>query len=295
MVLPFVFRRYLDYSVFDALRVLHRQIRDHAARRSAGHPERANDVKLSRGGIREIEFTVQLLQVVRGGQFPELRTRPTLDALQRLANAGLMPQETADALAQAYPFCAASSTASSTWTTSKPTSCPRAMTTWPGSPRPWATPTACAFLCQLDAHRELVAQEFDTLLGGGAKKRCNGELQRQKRHGAARPTWTPCWRQLPEALRERVAQWRDHPRVLALRDEARVRLVRLVQRTAQWLTEGRVTEDSRGAPGRLDRAAAAPRKLPGAAAGAPHGARAPAAPAGRGALASALPAASTPA
>src|SRR6266542_4362026 len=64
-VLPFVFRRYRDYSVFDSLRVLHKQIRDHAARRSAGRPERANDVKLSRGGIREIEFTVQLLQVVR--------------------------------------------------------------------------------------------------------------------------------------------------------------------------------------------------------------------------------------
>src|SRR5690606_38425430 len=104
VVLPFVFRRYLDYSVFDALRLLHRQIRDHAAKRSAGHPERANDVKLSRGGIREIEFTVQLLQVVRGGQFPELRRRPTLDALQRLAQAGLMPQETADALARAYVF-----------------------------------------------------------------------------------------------------------------------------------------------------------------------------------------------
>ena len=75
-VAALVFRRYLDYSVFDALRSLHRQIRDHAAKRSAGHPERANDVKLSRGGIREIEFTVQLLQVVRGGQFPELRRRP---------------------------------------------------------------------------------------------------------------------------------------------------------------------------------------------------------------------------
>src|SRR3989344_1817822 len=73
-------------------------------RRCAGHPERANDVKLSRGGIREIEFTVQLLQVVRGGQFPELRRRPTLDALTRLSQAGLMPQETADALARAYVF-----------------------------------------------------------------------------------------------------------------------------------------------------------------------------------------------
>jgi glutamate-ammonia-ligase adenylyltransferase len=104
VVLPFVFRKYLDYNVFESLRVLHQQIRDHAAKRAAGHPERANDVKLSRGGIREIEFTVQLLQVVRGGQFPELRVRPTLDALARLARAGLMPQSTADALATAYRF-----------------------------------------------------------------------------------------------------------------------------------------------------------------------------------------------
>jgi glutamate-ammonia-ligase adenylyltransferase len=84
-VVPFVFRRYLDYNVFDGLRDLHRQIREHATKRSAGKPERSHDVKLSRGGIREIEFTVQLLQVVRGGQFPDLRTRPTLSALQRLA------------------------------------------------------------------------------------------------------------------------------------------------------------------------------------------------------------------
>ncbi len=47
---------------------------------------------------------MQLLQVVRGGQFPELRRRPTLEALQRLAQAGLMPQETADAMARAYVF-----------------------------------------------------------------------------------------------------------------------------------------------------------------------------------------------
>ena len=123
-MLPFVFRRYLDYSVFDSLRVLHRQIREHAAKRSAGRPERANDVKLSRGGIREIEFTVQLLQVVRGGQFPELRTRPTLQALQRVAAAGLMPQATADAWPEPTSSCAGWSTASSTWTTSRPMCCP---------------------------------------------------------------------------------------------------------------------------------------------------------------------------
>jgi glutamate-ammonia-ligase adenylyltransferase len=104
LVMPFVFRRYLDYGVFEGLRQLHRKIRDEANRRAAGRPERANDVKLSRGGIREIEFTVQLLQVVRGGQFPEIRTRSTLKALPRLAARGLIPQTTAEQLAKAYIF-----------------------------------------------------------------------------------------------------------------------------------------------------------------------------------------------
>jgi glutamate-ammonia-ligase adenylyltransferase len=75
LVTPFVYRRYLDYGVFEGLRQLHRKIREEAQRRAAGRPERANDVKLSRGGIREIEFIVQLMLVVRGGQFPEIRTR----------------------------------------------------------------------------------------------------------------------------------------------------------------------------------------------------------------------------
>ncbi|MFN8897562.1 MAG: glutamine-synthetase adenylyltransferase, partial [Pseudomonadota bacterium] len=61
LVSAFVYRRYLDYGVFEGLRQLHARIRDEATRRAAGRPERANDVKLSRGGIREIEFIVQLM------------------------------------------------------------------------------------------------------------------------------------------------------------------------------------------------------------------------------------------
>ena len=102
LVSPFVYRRYLDYGVFEGLRQLHGKIRSEAKARCAGRPERANDVKLSRGGIREIEFIVQLMQVVRGGQFPEIRTRSTVKALQHLAARGLMKLETAEQLQAAY-------------------------------------------------------------------------------------------------------------------------------------------------------------------------------------------------
>jgi glutamate-ammonia-ligase adenylyltransferase len=102
----------------------------------------------------------------------------------------------------------------------------------------------CAFLCALDAHREVVAQEFDTLLGGPSHGGCNGKGCNGK-NGTGR---TPAddlqgvLSQLPEAFAAKVRDWSEHPRVLALREDARARLVRLVQRTGAWLDEGRVSE-----------------------------------------------------
>ena len=247
VVLPFVFRRYLDYSVFDALRSLHRQIRDHAAKRSAGHPERANDVKLSRGGIREIEFTVQLLQVVRGGQFPELRRRPTLEALQRLAQAGLMPQETADAMARAYVFLRQVEHRIQYLDDQQTHVLPTRDDDLAWIASTMGYPDCCAFLHELDAHRELVAQEFDTLLGGNEKKQCNGGgCGGPKASAPPPPELESLLEQLPEDFRERVAEWKSNPRVANLRDEARARLFRIVQRTAQWLGEGRCSLEAAG-------------------------------------------------
>jgi glutamate-ammonia-ligase adenylyltransferase len=244
VVLPFVFRRYLDYAVFDSLRDLHRQIREHAARRSAGHPERANDVKLSRGGIREIEFTVQLLQVVRGGQFPELRRRPTLVALQWVANAGLMPQATADALGLAYAFLRRVEHRIQYLDDQQTHVLPTRDDDLDWIARTLGFSDTSGFLAELDMHRELVAREFDTLLGGAGKecRSCSGNGNKSGQSRPVPPELEQLLEELPEKFRERVAQWRTLPRVLALREEARHRLIRLVQRTAQWLREGRVSE-----------------------------------------------------
>ncbi|GAB4213166.1 MAG: bifunctional [glutamate--ammonia ligase]-adenylyl-L-tyrosine phosphorylase/[glutamate--ammonia-ligase] adenylyltransferase [Rhodoferax sp.] len=238
VVMPFVFRRYLDYSVFDSLRSLHRQIRDHASKRSAGRPERANDVKLSRGGIREIEFIVQLLQVVRGGQFPELRTRPTLSALDRLTKAGLMPADTAARLAQAYVFLRQVEHRIQYLDDQQTHILPTADADLGWIAHTLALPDAPALLAQLDTHRELVAQEFDTLLGGAQPpcKACQG------------PSIEPVdmedlLAQLPPGtLAQRMQAWRSQPRVLALREDARKRVVRLLWRTAQWVTQDRIPE-----------------------------------------------------
>jgi glutamate-ammonia-ligase adenylyltransferase len=243
VVMPFVFRRYLDYNVFDSLRVLHRQIREHAGKRSAGRPERANDVKLSRGGIREIEFTVQLLQVVRGGQFPELRTRPTLSALPRLAKAGLMPQKTAEALARAYDFLRRVEHRIQYLDDQQTHVLPTQDHDLDWIARTMGHDTTYQLLHELDTHRELVAQEFDALLGGGAQKECKGcNGNHHGKSGAAAPDFDELLEQLPADFRARVLAWREHPRVLALREESRTRLVRLIARTAQWVREAKVTE-----------------------------------------------------
>jgi glutamate-ammonia-ligase adenylyltransferase len=242
VVLPFVFRRYLDYNVFESLRTLHQQIRDHAAKRSSGHPERANDVKLSRGGIREIEFTVQLLQVVRGGQFPELRTRPTLDALQRVAKAGLMPQATADALSAAYVFLRQVEHRIQYLDDQQTHVLPTRDDDLAWIAQTLAYADTGAFLVDLDAHREVVAQEFDTLLGGDRDcKTCSGKNGKNTREHAELDAVLA---DFSGAVRERLAQWADNPRVQALRDDARGRLMRLLQRTAQWLDAGRVSEEA---------------------------------------------------
>nr|WP_028604903.1 bifunctional [glutamate--ammonia ligase]-adenylyl-L-tyrosine phosphorylase/[glutamate--ammonia-ligase] adenylyltransferase [Ottowia thiooxydans] len=253
VVLPFVFRKYLDYSVFDSLRGLHQQIRDHAAKRSAGRPERANDVKLSRGGIREIEFTVQLLQVVRGGQFPELRTRPTLEALQRVARAGLMPQETADELAKAYIFLRRVEHRIQYLDDQQTHVLPTDDADLEWISRSMGYAGCCAFLSELDTYREFVAQEFDRLLGADAPcKNCqkssngnsNGNGNGHSNGSTTVADFDAVLALFPENVRERLAQWHEHPRMLALREQARNRLQRLLQRTAEWLREGRVSSDA---------------------------------------------------
>ena len=243
-VLPFVFRRYLDYNVFDALRILHRQIREHAARRSAGRPERTNDVKLSRGGIREIEFIVQLLQVVRGGQFPELRTRATLDALPRLMRAGLMPSATADALATAYVFLRQVEHRIQYLDDQQTHVLPTNDDDLNWIARTMGYPASGPLLAELDRHREVVAQEFDALLGGG-KPDCKSCGNGNSNAAMATPaSFDEFVQGLPDGLRERVAAWGENPRFRALRDESRIRLFRLISRTATWTRETAITEEA---------------------------------------------------
>ncbi|HEY5802698.1 MAG TPA: bifunctional [glutamate--ammonia ligase]-adenylyl-L-tyrosine phosphorylase/[glutamate--ammonia-ligase] adenylyltransferase [Lysobacter sp.] len=96
---PFIYRRYLDFGALDGLRAMKAAISAEVARK-----ELADDIKRGPGGIREIEFLVQALQLIYGGRERDLRGRRLLPALQALVEARQVSEEAAALLAQAYRY-----------------------------------------------------------------------------------------------------------------------------------------------------------------------------------------------
>ncbi len=104
---PFVWHRQLDFAALADIHAVKQRIDAQRRRPTGGSgPERfaGYNVKLGTGGIREIEFLAQTLQLVWGGHEPALRTRRTLEALAALVRAGHLPKRTATELAEAYRF-----------------------------------------------------------------------------------------------------------------------------------------------------------------------------------------------
>jgi glutamate-ammonia-ligase adenylyltransferase len=96
----FVWRRSLDFGVIDEVRQISARIRDHFAQGERIGP--GYDLKRGRGGIREVEFFVQIQQMIHGGRDAALRAPATLDATRALLSAGRIDEATADRLAGAY-------------------------------------------------------------------------------------------------------------------------------------------------------------------------------------------------
>ncbi|MED5621574.1 bifunctional [glutamate--ammonia ligase]-adenylyl-L-tyrosine phosphorylase/[glutamate--ammonia-ligase] adenylyltransferase [Ideonella sp. BN130291] len=249
LVTPFVYRKYLDYGVFEGLRQLHRKIREEAQRRAAGRPERANDVKLSRGGIREIEFIVQLLLVVRGGQFPEIRTRSTLKGLQRLTDHGLMKAGTAERLAAAYSFLRQVEHRIQYLDDQQTHLLPTADADlgWIARSLHLAcNADACELLDRLCDIREFVATEFDALLHDGqAPTPGGGKSGCRTCGGPPLPIDSETFiERLPPELGTRVRAWAQQPRIQNLRDESKLRLAKLMKRVAENVSAGCCTMDA---------------------------------------------------
>ena len=99
---PYIWRKYLDFAAIADVQALKRQI--HAVKGHGSIAVHGHNIKLGRGGIREIEFFVQTQQLIAGGRNPLLRGLRTLEMLDALAEAQWITREAADSLKTAYRF-----------------------------------------------------------------------------------------------------------------------------------------------------------------------------------------------
>ncbi len=118
MLRPFVYRRYIDFSVIQSLRNMKAMISREVRRRGL-----KNNIKLGAGGIRETEFIVQVFQLIRGGRERSLQLRALLPTISAIESLGLLPPEQVAALREAYLFCGGWKTCCKAWPMNKRKRC----------------------------------------------------------------------------------------------------------------------------------------------------------------------------
>ncbi|HRP64877.1 MAG TPA: bifunctional [glutamate--ammonia ligase]-adenylyl-L-tyrosine phosphorylase/[glutamate--ammonia-ligase] adenylyltransferase [Thauera sp.] len=157
---PFVFRKYLDFGAINAMRDLHAQIRREVARR-----DRANNVKLGPGGIREIEFIAQVFQLIRGGRDGALQVRPTLKVLAQLAERGILSGAAVKELGAAYTFLRRLEHRLQYLDDAQTHDLPANPADQALIAQAMGFDAPAALLAALDGHRAVVSRHFDTVFG----------------------------------------------------------------------------------------------------------------------------------
>ena len=186
---PFVYRRYLDFTALDSLREMKAMIEVEVARK-----DMADDLKRGPGGIREVEFLVQAIQLIRGGREPALRQRGLLPALAALAAAGHLPQATALRLAEAYRFLRRVENRVQMLRDAQAYALPADPFDRLRIARGLGHADAAALDVALRSHRDVVAHEFAQVLGSGrASPRAAGSADDRNAMLAA------YWQALPDA------------------------------------------------------------------------------------------------
>ncbi len=234
IVRPFVFRRYLDFGVIDAIRNMHAQIRAEVKRQERLHPDRSNNVKLGRGGIREIEFLAQVFQLIRGGRDPALRERSTRQTLRLLAERDLMQPATVERLLEAYTFLRNLEHRLQYLDDAQTHTLPPLDTDRETVAHMMGLPDVATLLARLEEQRAFVAAEFDDMFAD--KSAAPDEERAELEAIAADPEQVVAIEAHLAALgfgdpadgaRRLVATWQA-PRLQSLPDASRARLLSLV-------------------------------------------------------------------
>nr|WP_315399211.1 bifunctional [glutamate--ammonia ligase]-adenylyl-L-tyrosine phosphorylase/[glutamate--ammonia-ligase] adenylyltransferase [uncultured Duganella sp.] len=232
---PFVFRRYLDFGVIDAIRNMHAQIRAEVNRQERLHPDRSNNVKLGRGGIREIEFLAQVFQLIRGGRDAALRDRSTRTTLRIIAEKGLLSHAIVYQLLASYTFLRNLEHRLQYLDDAQTHTLPANEADQQLVARMMGLPDAATLLAQLEAHRQFVAGQFDEMFSDKTSGSDN-DINPQSSNECADPDnrdamiarFAELGFEAPEVATKRlVATWQA-PRLQSLPEASRNRLLGLV-------------------------------------------------------------------
>ena len=180
LIQPFVYRRYLDFGALEGLREMKALIAAEVARKDL-----ADDIKRGPGGIREIEFLVQALQLIRAGREPALQRRGLLASLQALVEGGQIAPDTGETLAESYRFLRRLENRLQMMRDAQVYSLPVDSDSRDRLAKGLSFDDWAALQDALDAVRTQVSTEFDALLARREKQDKPGALQ-------------DYWKQLPE-------------------------------------------------------------------------------------------------
>ena len=172
MLKPFVFRRYLDFSAIQSLRELKRMIEEQVKRKGM-----AQNIKLGRGGIREVEFIGQAFQLIYGGKNQGLQQRGIVAVLQQLEIDGLLERSVVDSLLKAYAFLRLAENRLQMVGDEQTHDLPeddlgKARLAYSMGFDAWEI-----FLSQLNKHRDLVAQQFSDVFSEAKSEEKEQEWQ----------------------------------------------------------------------------------------------------------------------
>ncbi|PID49463.1 MAG: bifunctional [glutamate--ammonia ligase]-adenylyl-L-tyrosine phosphorylase/[glutamate--ammonia-ligase] adenylyltransferase [Proteobacteria bacterium] len=155
---PFIYRRYLDYGAIEQLRDMKMMVNREAQRKG-----KRNDVKLGLGGIRELEFTAQVFQLMRGGREPALQQRNLLKTLAVLESMDLLSQQDAQQLHEAYHFLRQTENRVQMWKDEQTHALPDDLKQQALLAESMGFTSWDSFLTDLDLHRHHVAQIFQRI------------------------------------------------------------------------------------------------------------------------------------
>ena len=231
---PFIFRRYLDYSVFESLRNMKQKIALEVQRKRL-----QDNIKLGPGGIREIEFFGQIFQLLRGGVNPLLQERRILGVLQTLAKDGTIDPSTCDTLSNAYCFLRCVEHRLQEFADQQTHELPKDETGKSRLAHAMGFQSWESFEHRLETHRKAVQVQFNTLLEPGDQK------PPPKAKTAALETVALFWLDSgykesalkdlahrgiddPEEMLRQLMQFKNSPKTRALSQTGRERIDRLI-------------------------------------------------------------------